>query len=104
MEIGRRVNDRFTAMQRRFPEIGDVRGLGAMCAMELVEDPRTKVPATDLVKTYRSKLYQNGLVNIIAGTFDNVVRTLMPLTIEWDVLDRGLDIMEETLAEVTARR
>ncbi len=104
MEIGRRVKERFTAMQPRFPQIGDVRGLGAMVAMELVEDPGTKVPATALTKAYRVKLYENGLVNIIAGTYDNVVRTLMPLTIEWETLERGLDIMEETLAQVTATR
>ena len=104
MEIGRRVKERFAVMQHRFPQIGDIRGLGAMCAMELVEDPGTKVPATALTKAYRVKLYENGLVNIIAGTYDNVVRTLMPLTIEWETLDRGLDIMEETLAQVTAAR
>jgi 4-aminobutyrate aminotransferase/(S)-3-amino-2-methylpropionate transaminase len=101
LEIGRRVRERFLAMQERFPCVGDVRGLGAMMAIELVEDRDTKKPATALTKTYRARLYENGLVNIIAGTYDNVVRTLMPLTIEWETLDRGLDIMEETLAEVT---
>lgn len=103
-EIGRRVKDRFAAMQKGFPQIGDIRGLGAMVAMELVEDPSTKEPATALTKAYRAKLYENGVVNIIAGTYDNVVRTLMPLTIEWETLDRGLDIMEETLAQVTSGR
>jgi 4-aminobutyrate aminotransferase/(S)-3-amino-2-methylpropionate transaminase len=103
-EIGRRLKERFTAMQSRFPQIGDVRGLGAMVAFELVTDPGTKEPATALTKAYRAKLYDNGVVNIIAGTYDNVVRTLMPLTIEWETLDRGLDIMEETLAQVTASR
>jgi 4-aminobutyrate aminotransferase/(S)-3-amino-2-methylpropionate transaminase len=101
LEIGRRVKERFLAMQQRFPQIGDVRGLGAMMAMELVEDRDTKQPASALTKTYRSKLYENGLVNVIAGTYDNVIRTLMPLTIEWETLHRGLDIMEETLAQVT---
>jgi len=88
-------------MQQRFPVIGDVRGLGAMVGMELVEDRDTKKPAGDLTKAYRVKLYENGLINVIAGTYDNVVRTLMPLTIEWETLERGLDIMEETLAQVT---
>ncbi|MCE5253179.1 MAG: 4-aminobutyrate--2-oxoglutarate transaminase [Actinomycetia bacterium] len=104
LEIGRRVKERFTAMQRRFPQIGDVRGLGAMVGMELVTDPQTKEPATALTKAYRAKLFDNGLLNIIAGTYDNVVRTLMPLTIEWETLERGLDIMDETLAQVTAVR
>ncbi len=101
-EIGRRVRERFIAMQQRFPVIGDVRGLGAMMAMELVEDRDTKKPATDLTKAYRAKLFENGLANLQAGTYDNVIRTLMPLTIEWETLQRGLDIMEETLAQVTA--
>jgi 4-aminobutyrate aminotransferase/(S)-3-amino-2-methylpropionate transaminase len=101
-EIGRRVKERFTAMQQRFPQIGDIRGLGAMVGMELVKDPDTKKPATALMKAYRAKLFENGLANLQAGTYDNVVRTLMPLTIEWETLDRGLDIMEETLAQVTA--
>lgn len=100
-EIGRRVKERFTAMQQRFPQIGDVRGLGAMVGMELVTDPDTKEPAAALAKAYRTKLFENGLLTIIAGTYDNVVRTLMPLTIEWETLERGLDIMEETLAEAT---
>jgi 4-aminobutyrate aminotransferase/(S)-3-amino-2-methylpropionate transaminase len=102
VEIGRRVRERWTAMQERFPQIGDIRGLGAMMAMEFVEDPKTKKPATALTKAYRVKLYQNGLVNVIAGTYDNVVRTLMPLTIEWETLEKGLDIMEATLGQVVA--
>ncbi len=101
-EIGKRVRERWTAMQERFPQIGDIRGLGAMMAMELVEDPKTKKPATALTKAYRVKLYENGLVNVIAGTYDNVIRTLMPLTIEWETLEKGLDIMEETLGQVVA--
>jgi 4-aminobutyrate aminotransferase/(S)-3-amino-2-methylpropionate transaminase len=101
-EIGERVTARWTAMQKRFPQIGDIRGLGAMMAMELVDDPITKKPATALTKAYRVKLYENGLVNVIAGTYDNVIRTLMPLTIEWETLDKGLDIMESALAQVVA--
>jgi 4-aminobutyrate aminotransferase/(S)-3-amino-2-methylpropionate transaminase len=102
VEIGRRVRERWTAMQERCPQIGDIRGLGAMMAMEFVEDLKTKKPATAITRAYRVKLYQNGLVNVIAGTYDNVIRTLMPLTIEWETLDKGLDIMEATLDQVVA--
>ena len=102
VEIGKRVRERFTAMQKRIPQIGDARGLGAMMAMELVEDPKSKKPATALTKAYRVKLYENGLVNVIAGTYDNVIRTLMPLTIEWETLEKGLDIMDKTLTQVLA--
>ena len=99
-DVGRRVETRFLAMQEKYECIGDVRGIGAMMALELVEDRSTKKPATALAKAYRAKLFHNGLVTIGAGTYDNVIRTLMPLTIEFEVLERGLDIMDETLAEV----
>lgn len=101
-EIGRRVRERFITMQDRFEVVGDVRGLGAMVGMELVEDRESKRPASELTKEYRARLFANGLANLQAGTYDNVIRTLMPLTIEWDTLERGLDIMEETLAQVTS--
>ena len=101
-EIGELIRARFKALQQRFPVIGDVRGIGGMAAMELVEDPKTKKPATDFAKAFRSKLYENGVVNVGAGTFHYVVRILVPLTIEDPILARGLDIMEETLAQVSA--
>jgi 4-aminobutyrate aminotransferase-like enzyme len=73
-----------------------------MAAMELVEDPATKKPAGNLAKAFRMRLYENGVVNVGAGTFHNVIRILVPLTIEDETLDRGLDIIESTFAEVMA--
>lgn len=99
--VGERIRERFRAMQARYPSIGDVRGLGGMAAMEFVEDRETKKPAGDLAKAYRAKLYENGVVNIGAGTYHNVIRILVPLTIEDSTLDRGLDIMEQTMAQVS---
>jgi len=99
--VGERIRERFRAMQARYPAIGDVRGLGGMAAMEFVEDRETKKPAGDLAKAYRAKLYENGVVNIGAGTYHNVIRILVPLTIEDSTLDRGLDIMEQTMAQVS---
>jgi len=99
--VGDRIRDRFRAMQARYPAIGDVRGLGGMAAMEFVEDRETKKPAGDLAKAYRAKLYENGVVNVGAGTYHNVIRILVPLTIEDPTLERGLDIMEQTMAQVS---
>ena len=96
--VGERIRARFTELQKQYPVIGDVRGIGAMAAMELVEDPETKKPAGDFAKAFRAKLYENGVVNVGAGTYHNVIRILVPLTIEDETLARGLDIMEETLA------
>ncbi len=100
--IGERIRERFRALQKQYPVIGDVRGIGAMAAMELVEDPESKKPAGDLAKAFRAKLYENGVVNVGAGTYHNVIRFLVPLTIEDSTLARGLDIVEQTLAQVSA--
>lgn len=100
--IGDLIRDRFRTLQTKYPVIGDVRGIGAMAAVELVEDRETKKPAGDLAKTFRAKLYENGVINVGAGTYHNVVRFLVPLTIEDSTLARGLDIVEETLAQVCA--
>ena len=99
--LGGRIRARFSELQKDYPVIGDVRGIGAMAAMELVEDPETKKPAGDFAKAFRAKLYANGVVNIGAGTYHNVIRILVPLTIEDATLARGLDIMAETMAEVS---
>ena len=96
--LGDRIRARFSELQKQYPVIGDVRGIGAMAAMELVEDPETKKPAGDFAKAFRAKLYENGVVNVGAGTYHNVVRILVPLTIEDATLARGLDILEDTLA------
>jgi 4-aminobutyrate aminotransferase/(S)-3-amino-2-methylpropionate transaminase len=102
--LGERIRSRFRDLQARYPVIGDVRGIGAMAAMELVEDPDTKVPAGDFAKAFRLKLFENGVVNVGAGTYHSVVRILVPLTIEDDTLERGLDIVEETMAQVSHAR
>ena len=98
--VGNRIRTRFLELQKHYPVIGDVRGVGAMAAMELVENPQTKKPAGDFAKAFRAKLYENGIVNVGAGTYHNVIRVLVPLTIEDSTLARGLDIFEETLAQV----
>ncbi|HLA81244.1 MAG TPA: 4-aminobutyrate--2-oxoglutarate transaminase [Thermoleophilia bacterium] len=99
--IGNRIKDRLTALENQYPMIGDVRGLGAMVAMELVEDRETKKPAGEFARRLRLKLYENGVVNVGAGTYHNVLRILVPLTIEDATLSRGLDILEETFAQVS---
>ena len=102
--IGRRTRERFEALQQRFPVVGDVRGAGAMMAMELVEDRQTKAPAAALAKEVRLELFERGVLCLLAGVGDNVVRLLVPLTIEDEVLDRGLDMIEAGLEAALAKR
>ncbi|MBC7185678.1 MAG: aspartate aminotransferase family protein, partial [Calditrichaeota bacterium] len=97
-EIGKRVRDRFRTMQERYPLIGDVRGIGAMNALELVKDRATKEPAPQAVTHVLRHCYEHGLVVLKAGTYNNCIRTLMPLVISDAELAAGLDILEQAVA------
>lgn len=95
--IGRKIHERFLRLSDRFLFIGDVRGLGAMQAMELVKDRATKEPDKQRTNRVIQKAYENGLILISAGTHGNVIRTLMPLVITDDQLQEGLDVLEYAL-------
>jgi 4-aminobutyrate aminotransferase / (S)-3-amino-2-methylpropionate transaminase / 5-aminovalerate transaminase len=98
--VGDRIRERMLSWQARWPAIGDVRGLGAMLAMELVADPGTKEPAPDLAKAVIDGALERGLILLKAGTYGNCIRVLCPLTIEDAVLDEALGVWEEALAAV----
>jgi 4-aminobutyrate aminotransferase / (S)-3-amino-2-methylpropionate transaminase / 5-aminovalerate transaminase len=101
--LGERVRERFLAMQVRFDSIGDVRGLGAMMAFELVKQNDPFMPDAELCKKLISYCASEGLIIINAGINGNVVRILSPLVIEPRLLDRGLDIIENGLASLTGQ-
>ncbi|MBW2056146.1 MAG: 4-aminobutyrate--2-oxoglutarate transaminase [Deltaproteobacteria bacterium] len=98
--VGRKVMDRFKEMEETYELIGDVRGVGAMVAMELVRDRVTREPAKEETGQLVKKCYEKGLITISAGTHGNIMRALMPLVISDDELDRGLAILEESLGEI----
>jgi 4-aminobutyrate aminotransferase/(S)-3-amino-2-methylpropionate transaminase len=100
-QIGTQVKARLQTMKERYPLIGDVRGLGAMMALELVADQATKTPAKEATGKVAQGCYHHGLILITAGTYGNVIRTLMPLSITDGQLVEGLDILEEALADVS---
>jgi 4-aminobutyrate aminotransferase/(S)-3-amino-2-methylpropionate transaminase len=102
VNLGDTLWQRFTAMQERYEIIGEVRGKGAMLAMELVEDRVSKKPATEKAKALVSRCFEKGLVLLSCGNYGNVIRTLMPLVITDEQLDRGLAILEESLAEISS--
>jgi len=95
------LRKRFEAFQERFEIIGEVRGIGPMLAMELVRDRETKEPAASETKALLKFCHEKGLVILSCGNLDNVVRTLMPLVITDEQLERGLAIMEEGLASLS---
>ena len=98
--VGSRIRERMLDWQRRWPAIGDVRGLGAMLAIELVTDPETKEPAPELARAVIDAALQRGLILLKAGVHGNCIRVLCPLTIEDAVLDEALEVWEEALAAV----
>ncbi|GED12057.1 4-aminobutyrate--2-oxoglutarate transaminase [Aneurinibacillus migulanus] len=99
--IGTRMLDAFRSWQEKYDIIGDVRGLGAMVAMELVTDRVTKVPAKDATSKVVSECWSNGLIGLSAGLFSNVLRFLPPLVITDEQLDKGLNILEQAIASVS---
>ncbi len=97
-KIGRVVRDRFLAMQKRHPRlIGEVRGLGAMMAMELVIDGDMDRPNTDAATKLVGACLERGLLIVTAGSSGNIMRTLAPLVITDEQLSRGLDILDAAL-------
>ncbi len=99
--LGERALGRMRAWMDRHPEVGDVRGLGAMVAMELVTDRATREPAGSLTSAVLRYCHEHRLVLLKAGLYDNVIRLLFPLTIGEQELDLGLDILEEALGSET---
>ncbi|HEY7114133.1 MAG TPA: 4-aminobutyrate--2-oxoglutarate transaminase [Thermoanaerobaculia bacterium] len=97
-EIGRIVEKRFAEFFDRFPFIGESRGLGAMRALELVQDRATRAPDKERTQRVLQKACENGLIVLSAGTHGNVIRTLMPLVITDAQLQEGLEVLERALA------
>jgi 4-aminobutyrate aminotransferase/(S)-3-amino-2-methylpropionate transaminase len=98
--VGARIRERMLDWQRRWPAIGDVRGLGAMLAIDLVNDPATKEPAPELARAVIDAALQRGLILLKAGVHGNCIRVLCPLTIEDAVLDEALEAWDEALTAV----
>ncbi|MEW9673409.1 4-aminobutyrate--2-oxoglutarate transaminase [Ammoniphilus sp. 3BR4] len=98
--IGQTIISRFEKMKDRFPFIGEVRGLGAMCAVELVKDQATKEPNKELTARAVQECYRRGVIVLSAGLYGNVLRFLSPLVITDDQLIEALDVIEEVLADL----
>src|SRR3954454_20086267 len=96
-QIGDTIRERMHAWQQRWPAIGDVRGLGAMLALELVYDPDTKDPAPDLATKVVEAAAERGLLLLKSGIYSNCIRVLVPLVISDAQLDEALGVWEDAL-------
>ena len=99
-ELGETIRGQMLAWQERFGAIGDVRGLGAMLALELVRDRATKDPAPELAQAVIREARARGLLLLAAGIYSNCIRVLLPLVISDSELDEALGVWEQALTAV----
>ncbi|MEL0261514.1 MAG: aminotransferase class III-fold pyridoxal phosphate-dependent enzyme, partial [Aquiluna sp.] len=100
IQIGELIEGRLAAMKNNYPLIGDVRGKGAMQAIELVE-PGTKNPNPQATEALMKHCHQNGVLILNAGTYNNVIRFLPPLAISDELLHDALDVVATGLAKLS---
>lgn len=102
--LGERFRKRAAKWQSQWELIGEVRGLGAMQALELVRSKTTRQPADDVTKEVSKYCYEHGLVTITAGSYSNVIRLLMPLVVTDVQMDEAMDVLEGALAQVAEKK
>jgi len=95
--IGDLIVERLQQLQQKHPEIGDIRALGSMVAIELVKDPQTKEPFKEAVPIIIEECFKRGLLTMGAGLYGNVVRFLPPVVITDAQLHKGMDILAKAL-------
>ena len=103
--IGKIIIDRCTSLQNNsnLNCIGDVRGLGAMCAVELVKDKASGEPAPELTSALLKAANERGLILLSCGTYGNVIRFLVPLTASDELVREGMDVFEAALTDAIAK-
>ena len=99
-QIGETIRGRMQGWQQRWDAIGDVRGLGAMLAIELVHDRGTKDPAPELASAVVEAASARGLLLLKSGIYSNCIRVLVPLVISEGELDEALGVWEDALGSV----
>lgn len=102
--LGERFHKRAAKWQAQWDLVGEVRGLGAMQALELVRSRSMRQPADEETKQVSQYCYEHGLVTITAGSYSNVIRLLMPLVITDAQMDEAMDVLEAALAHVAEKK
>ena len=94
------MTKRLNELQARFPAIGEVRGMGAMMAIELVSDPKAKTPAAKETKDIKAIALKKGLLLLTCGTYDNVIRMHPSMVMPPETLEQAMDILEQSVDSV----
>ena len=95
-QLGAQLKERLHAMRKKVPHIADVRGLGAMVAVEFMR-PGTREPDVDFTKQVQARALEKGLLLLTCGAYGNVIRFLFPLTISDAVMDEALTLLDAAL-------
>jgi 4-aminobutyrate aminotransferase len=101
-ELGETIRARLEAIAAAVPAVGEVRGLGPMLAIELVEDQVTKRPASALARRTTEIARERGLVLLSCGLYGNVLRVLVPILADSSEAEEGIEILEESLVEAAS--
>jgi 4-aminobutyrate aminotransferase / (S)-3-amino-2-methylpropionate transaminase / 5-aminovalerate transaminase len=99
-QLGETIRARMDAWHERFEAVGDVRGLGAMLAIELVHDRSTRDPAAEVASAVVEAAAARGLLLLKSGIYSNCIRVLVPLVISEAELDEALEVWEDSLTSV----
>ncbi|TGN05886.1 4-aminobutyrate--2-oxoglutarate transaminase [Leptospira bandrabouensis] len=100
VKLGKLLVSELNEIKKTYPHIGEIRGLGAMVAFELVENGDANKPSADLAKKLTAKALEHGLVLLSCGVYGNVIRILVPITAEESVVKEGLSIITKSLKEI----
>lgn len=100
VKLGKLLVSELNEIKKTYPHIGEIRGLGAMVAFELVENGDANKPSADLAKKLTAKALENGLVLLSCGVYGNVIRILIPITAEESIVKEGISIITKSLKEI----
>jgi 4-aminobutyrate aminotransferase / (S)-3-amino-2-methylpropionate transaminase / 5-aminovalerate transaminase len=100
-QVGKTLRARWEEVAQDVPQIGEVRGVGAMVGVEFVQARETKEPAGDFVGSMVERAMQRGVVAVSCGPYHNVLRHLVPLVISDEELDEGLDVLAQAAVSMS---
>jgi 4-aminobutyrate aminotransferase len=99
---GAHIMKRLTEMKESHPMVGDVRGLGLMCGLELVKDKKSKTPAPQETENVMMECFKKGIALVNCGK--SVIRLMPPLPITQNLVDKSLDVLDETISALEKTR
>ena len=103
-KLGEQLVKRYESWRERFECVDHVRNLGGMTAFDLVTDKKSSTPDAQLTQAVVARARENGLILLSCGFYGNTIRNLVPVTVEEDVLEEGLGIIEQALEELTSSK